>query len=296
MFSNQVPQQIKNSQNQPNKDSSSSSSGSKIDQSSLYPGNNLRYFPNGNPGGSGSGNTGPEAVEWETKSSCPNPDEIISNINFWNSYLNSKDCCPNIDIEFENQEEWESEDKELIEIPDEVLSNQRRRLLATTPTAKLDKPVKNKYNYSTYDLQPFKFYSKEGKLLTLKNWELEKIVYAHSDDLDLLNFTDKIACPVQFDPNKYQRTECRAITDVAKKDALIRILELTTTASPSYLTRKIPMPSYPSQDALVYIDIDTSTRGCLFFHADNGKLWSAGKLSPLEISAILNNPNFENLN
>ena len=54
------------------------------------------------------------------------------------------------------------------------------------------------------------------------------------------------------------------------------------------------MPSYPSQDALVYIDI--STRGCVFFHADNGKLWSAGKLSPLEISAILNNPNFENLN
>lgn len=54
------------------------------------------------------------------------------------------------------------------------------------------------------------------------------------------------------------------------------------------------MPSYPSQDALVYID--TSTRGCVFFHADNGKLWSAGKLSTLEISAILNNPNFEKLN
>jgi len=167
-------------------------------------------------------------------------------------------------------------------------------LLATTPTAKLDKPVKDKHKYFTHDLQPFKFYSKEGKLLILKNWELEKIVYAHSDDLDLLNFADKIVCPVQLDPNKYKRTECRAITDVAKKDALIRILELTTSASLSYLTRKIPMPSYPSQDALVYLD--TSTRGCVFFHADNGKLWSAGKLSPLEISAILNNPNFENLN
>jgi hypothetical protein len=54
------------------------------------------------------------------------------------------------------------------------------------------------------------------------------------------------------------------------------------------------MPSYPSQDALVYID--TSTRGCVFFHADNGKLWSAGKLSPLEVNAILNNLNFKNLN
>ena len=65
-------------------------------------------------------------------------------------------------------------------------------------------------------------------------------------------------------------------------------------ASPSYITRKIPMPSYPSQDALVYID--TSTRGCVFFHVDNGKLWSVGKLSSLELNAILNNINFENLN
>ena len=149
----------------------------------------------------------PESIEWETKASCPNPDEIISNINFWNSYLNSKDCCPNIDIEFEDQEEWESEDKKLIEIPDEVLSKhkRRRKLLAITPTAKLDKPVKDKHNYSTHDLQPFPFYSKEEKLLTVKNWKLEKIVYAHSDDLDLLNFADKIKCPVQLDPNKYQR-------------------------------------------------------------------------------------------
>ena len=77
--------------NQPNKGSGSSPSVSKTDQSSLQPGNNLKYYPNGNPGGSGSGNTGPEAIEWETKASCPNPDEIISNINFWNSYLNSKD-------------------------------------------------------------------------------------------------------------------------------------------------------------------------------------------------------------
>ena len=291
MVSNQVPQQIKKSQNQPSRPSIS-----KIDQSSLQPGSDLKYYPNGNPGGSGSGNTGPEAIEWETKASCPNPDEIISNIDFWNSYLNSKDCSPNIDIEFEDQDEWESEDKKLIEIPDEVLSKhqRRRRLLATTPTAKLDKPVKDKHNYSTNNLQPFTFYSKEGKLLTVRNWELEKIVYAHSDDLDLLNFADKIKCPVQLDPSKYQRTECRAITDRAKKEALIRILELTTSASPSYLTRKIPMPSYPSQDALIYID--TSTRGCVFFHADNGKLWSAKKLSPIEISAILNNPKFEKLN
>lgn len=128
----------------------------------------------------------------------------------------------------------------------------------------------------------------------IKNRELAKIVYAHSDDLNLLNFNDKIICPVQPDPTKYQRTECRAITNVGKKEALIRILELTTSIDPNYVTRKIPMPSYPSQDALAYIDL--STRGCVFFHADNGKIWSAARLSEVELRAILNNPNFNNLN
>ena len=84
------------------------------------------------------------------------------------------------------------------------------------------------------------------------------------------------------------------MTDVGKKEALIRMLELTTSANSDFITRKIPMPSDPSQDALAYID--TNTNACLFFHADNGKLWSAKKLSQLEMIAILNNPNFENLN
>jgi hypothetical protein len=45
------------------------------------------------------------------------------------------------------------------------------------------------------------------------------------------------------------------------------------------------MPSYPSKDALAYIDTDTNV--CLFFHAGNGKLWSTKKLSQLEIIVIL---------
>lgn len=72
------------------------------------------------------------------------------------------------------------------------------------------------------------------------------------------------------------------------------MLELTKSANPDFITRRFPMSSYPSQDALAYID--TNTNACLFFHADNGKLWSAKKLSQLEMIVILNNPNFENLN
>ncbi len=298
--SDQVPRQMTNSQNQRSQSSGSSPSSSKSYQSSWQPGNQVRYSPSGNPSGSGgSGNSGYEGVPWESKASCPNPDEIISNPSFWNSYLDSKDCCPNFDNEFEDNEDWEFED--VVEIPDEILAERkRRRKLFTSgprpapPTAKLDKAVKDKFNFSTYDLQPFKYYSKEGIELTIKNKELEKIVYSHSDDINLPNFADKIMCPVQPDPSKFQRTECRAITDMAKKEALVTILDLTTTVNPDYITRKIPMPSFPSQDALAYID--TETLGGVFFHADSHKLWSAKKFTELELAAILNNPNFENLN
>ena len=273
---------------QVSKDSSSSVSNSKTDISTPQPGNKIRYSPSNNPGGSG----GSSDIEWEKKTYCPEPDEIISNVDFWNSYLDSKDLCPNVDVELDKDDDWSF--KDIVEIPEEVLSQQRRRLLATQPTAALDKSVKDKHTYSNSVIAPFSFYSKEGKILTIKNKELEKIVYAHSDDLNLLNFSDRVVCPRQTDPTKFQRLECRAVTDSGKKEALIRMLELTTSANPDFITRRFPMPSYPSQDALAYID--TNTNACLFFHADNGKLWSAKKLSQLEIIAILNTPNFENLN
>ena len=160
--------------------------------------------------------------------------------------------------------------KNIVEIPEEVLSQQRRRLLATPPTAELDKKVKTKYTYSNSSIKPFSYLLKEGKLLTIKNKELEKILYVHSDDLDLLNFADRVVCPVQPDPSKFQRSECRAVTNSGKEEALIRMLELTTSSNPDFITSKFPIPSYPSQDALAYID--TNTNACLFFHADNGKL------------------------
>ena len=88
--------------------------------------------------------------------------------------------------------------------------------------------------------------------------------------------------------------EGNRVTNSGKKEALVRMLELTTSTNPDFITLRFPMLSYPSQDALAYID--TNTNAYLFFHADNGKLWSAKKLSQLEMIVILNNPNFENLN
>lgn len=270
----------------------------KNSDSNYYSGNNFKYFPSGTPGGSDNpgDNSNNPVVEWETKASSPNPNQIISNIDFWNDYLNSNDSCPATDLEFDLEDEWEDEDITIVEIPDEILSQQRRKLFAVKgppPTAKLDIPVQKKHNYSTYTIQPFEYFSKEGKHLTIKNWELKKIVYVHSDDLDILNFADKIMCPLQTGTG-YQRTECRAITDFGKKKVLERILELTTSVDPAFQARKIPMPFYPSEQALIYID--TQTRAAVMFHANNGKLWSGEKLSELEMKAIFTNLNYTNLN
>ena len=84
------------------------------------------------------------------------------------------------------------------------------------------------------------------------------------------------------------------MTDSGKREALIRIFELTTLIDPNVVTRRFPMPSYPSQDAIAYIDKETYA--CLFFHANDYTLWSAKKLSEDEMGVILTNQDFKNLN
>ena len=86
-------------------------------------------FSNENPGGSESDNNCPEIGESETKASGPNPDEMISNVSFWNSYLDSKSFCLNVGVELDEDDDWSF--KNIVEIPDEILSEQRKRLLAT---------------------------------------------------------------------------------------------------------------------------------------------------------------------
>ena len=42
-------------------------------------------------------------VEWENIACCLKPNEVISNIDFWNSYLDSKDRYLIDSIEFEGK-------------------------------------------------------------------------------------------------------------------------------------------------------------------------------------------------
>lgn len=69
--------------------------------------------------------------------------------------------CPNVDVELDEDDDWSF--KNIVEIPDEVLSQQRKRLLATQPTAQLDKSVKSKYTYSNSAINHLAFIQKKGK-------------------------------------------------------------------------------------------------------------------------------------
>ena len=260
----------------------------KTNKSTKQFGNKVAYFPGGNPGGSGSGEDDFCDEDWQKKASCPDPDEIITSPDFWNSYLGSlekPEVSPNPEYNVESDEDDKQSTSPTITVNEEKP--------APTPTAKLDKENLAKYKSSTTQIKPITFSSKEGIDLTIKNDELDKIVYAHSPDIGLSNEKDAITCPVQTDPTKYQRTNCREVTDESKKEAIERILKLTTSDDPNLITLKFPMPSYPAQEALAYID--QNTRKCLFFHADSGKLWSAKTLDEGEMSALLENPKFKNL-
>ena len=122
---------------------------------------------------------------------------------------------------------------------------------------------------------------------------MEKTVYAHSADLGINNIKDRIDCPIQPDRIKFQRSECRTVTNEDKMGTLLRVLELSTSADPNYFTRKLPMPSYPLQDALAYVD--NRTGACAYFHYNSGNFWSAQQLSESELKTVRETKEFKKL-
>ena len=260
---------------------------------------NIKF--SGSSSGSGNGGSNPPSndPDWSQKAFCPDPQKSIDSSDFWNSdleYLKTKskqDTSP-------NPERLIGEDEDLVQLNDiiEVPISQlkRRRLLEIrptpssnqnpTPTSKLDKPIRKKFNFSTHDFKPFKYKSRDGNELSLKNKPIEKITYCHYEDLGKLdlNANQVIECPIQPDMTKYQRKSCRSITDEAKVQVLKRVMEMTTSTDSNFISSKIQMPYFPSQNALVYMDLDT--KSCVLFH-ENGELWTVKKLSQLEIIGIL---------
>ena len=49
------------------------------------------------------------------------------------------------------------------------------------------------------------------RVISMSNKSLKKIVYSHSTDLGIYNLANRIQCPIQSDPNKFQRTDLIAV-------------------------------------------------------------------------------------
>ena len=122
----------------------------------------------------------------------------------------------------------------------------------------------------------------------MSNKALKKIAYSHQTELGIYNLADRIKCSVQQDPSKFQRTDCWAMTDRSVKDVIIKVFELTTMSDPRrYVTLSMPMPFFPTQKTLGYLDKQTGE--CIFFH-ENGSLWSAIQFEPVVVRDLLDNP------
>ena len=232
----------------------------------VAPGENIRfrYSPGGNSGGNGGGgeNPGLSLEDWACPQ-IPNENQVISNAEFWRSLDPQEPDTCNLD-EGDSDEDDCSIRKSVEEFP-------RRRLLAgaapaLTPTAKLDKLVMSQYDFTNVALSPIKDRDRDGRQLTLQNKTLKKIGYYYQIDLGLFSLGDKVPCPIQNDPNKFQRTDCWAVTDRTVAEVVERILELTTDLAPHLLTIRAPMRHCPTQDAFTYVDPRTGS--AVHFHLD----------------------------
>jgi len=216
-LSNQVPNQ-EQAKNMPD---------GKVQESTSLPGEQIRYSPSGSSGG--NNNPSSSSDEWICPK-IPEPNEAISDDYFWNILEKSS--------EFDNNDSdddiWDSEDWIQPELSSK--SNLRRRLLQApepTPTAKLDQQNQKKFDFTTGPIPKFKYKDRDGREISMANKPLKKIAYSHATDLNMYNLANRIECPIQLDPNKFQRTNCWAMTDRSVRDVIVKVFELTTMSDPT---------------------------------------------------------------
>lgn len=166
------------------------------------------------------------------------------------------------------------------------------------PTAKLDDPVikANDLSYNTgkkkgkFELsdQPFRLWDYEGQIITVRKRDLNKNVYVHSDDLDLDNIAkmmgykdmgEWLECPIQPNPEFFQRTHCRQITNDGKRAFIVELIQRITTppgVNQNYMKRRIPSRFYSGQMAIGYFDLRKNNAICVH---ENGDMWGVYNFS-----------------
>ena len=192
--------------------------------------------------------------EWE-KWVCPDPDEIISQPDFWSTLQKDPKIC--------EKDETVCWDEDEIQESAFEESPPRRRLLAvsvpTPPTGNLDKVNLAKYDLTSQKIPILNYKSREGLYLWADPRSIRKIIYAHSHHLGLSFLGNRIPCPIQKDPSKFQRTDCWAVTDRSVKDAVLKIFEYTTFMDSNIITAQMPMHDCPKMTGTYFIDETTGT-------------------------------------
>lgn len=125
---------------------------------------------------------------------------------------------------------------------------------------------------------------------------LRKAVYSHSSELGLSDLTNRIECPVQSDSNKYQRTDCWAITDRNIREAAVKIFEFTTFENPRIITLETYPSTSSNQKTTFFIDIVTGNAAYFRIGGkQDGKLWSLENFERSKILDMVNDPNIKKI-
>ena len=151
-----------------------------------------------------------------------------------------------------------------------------------------------KYDFTQKKLQPMKFPRREGIELSMDHRTLRKVVYSHPNELGLQDLGSRVPCLVQTDPNKYQRTDCWAITDVNIREAVTKILEFTTFKNPRIITLERYPKTCSTQKNTFFVDIVTGNEAYFRIGGkQDGKLWSFEKFETEDIINMMKDPNIK---
>lgn len=90
-------------------------------------------------------------------------------------------------------------------------------------------------------------------------------------------------CPIQKDPDLFQRLNCAKITDDGLNILRNKIINLATSTKSGMVKIKLPMPYYDTELPVGHLDVTTGD--CAFFH-QGSKYWSYKKYTPDEVKNL----------
>jgi len=195
---------------------------------------------------------------------------------------NNDNDIPDIENTISDPEFWDT----ILGEETEDESTPAEQMLTTPPTKQLTKQSLKKNYFVTEIIQPREFYDWEGKKRIIKSKELKNAIFSHGFEAGTSGPGNLVDCPIQPDPNKFQRENCSEVTDKTAQNLSDKIVDITTAKSTKIGRVKFEkkMPYFDSEIAIAHMDIITGD--CFFYHK-NGKFWTYKKYPRSEIPNLL---------